>query len=322
MALYFINNTGTSIKMGEFTYETIDYEYTLYLMPLNLRTNIGKSIKNELIDYFGNRKVKISEFDSEGNKIYKESLCLNLDETFYRQSINYISAFVKVNPKGVDNIASATIQIYDHCEENPDKTDLQYAQVWINDVCRVSNIPGNPGNPVKGLFYFIEQLTIQNLGKNTVKLFVDKEPKNLTVLQKKYENLGFKQELNDEECERVMIYKNTMVREKEMEENQRIQEENERIQQENETLTKKRKRKKLNEVEITEEWNNIIMSKTNIVPNPNIINLSLQPEIQEEPISSKISSSGGKRIKKQKNKVFTRKIRRNKLNTRKIKFNV
>ena len=279
MALRFINNTRQTKIEGEFIYDTINYEYTLYLSPFN-----SKTIKNEIINYFGNRQVNISKIDpNTGEKTYDKSLCLGLDKTFYKDKIkNAISAFIKVSQKEIDNVASATIQIYNHCNENEDIEDLEYAQVWVNDVCRVSNISGNIGNPVKGLFYFIEQLTIQNLGKNNIKLFVEKTPiENLEILYEKYVSLGFQRTEEDEECEQVMINKNRIIREEEMKENEEIIKENEEISIKNKTNNKKRKIQFLEPIELTPEWDNIIMTKHGLVSEPFVIDLSLNPELEQ-----------------------------------------
>lgn len=47
------------------------------------------------------------------------------------------------------------------------------------------------------------------MGKDTVKLFVEKEPiENLNALRPKYESLGFNRTKNDEKCEDIMVKKN------------------------------------------------------------------------------------------------------------------
>jgi hypothetical protein len=324
MALSFINNMGQTKIEGEFIYDTINYEYTLYLSPFN-----SKTIKNEIINYFGKRKVNISKINSNtGEKTYVKSLCLGLNEDFFKNNWTSISAFIKVNPKDIDNVASATIQIYDHCENNPDKTVLQYAQVWVNDVCRVSNIPGNIGNPVNVLFYIIEQLTMQNLGKDTLNLFIEKTPiENLNALYPKYVSLGFQRTEEDETCEQIMIHKNSLIRDEEMMENERIREKNEKTIEKNKLTNKKRKIQLMEPIELTPEWDNIIMSKTGIISQPNIIDLSLQQteetkeidELDNKRRTPNVYSIGGKRIYKTK-KYKTIHKSRNKLTKNKNKY--
>jgi hypothetical protein len=48
----------------------------------------------------------------------------------------------------------------------------------------------------------MEQLVVQNLGKNNIKLYIEPEPDNVKVLKPKYESLGFVKniETNPEIC--------------------------------------------------------------------------------------------------------------------------
>lgn len=73
---------------------------------------------------------------------------------------------------------------------------MDEADAWINDVCRVSS-SGNTGNPLKALFYLMEQLVVQNLHKTNIKLYITPEPDNVAVLKPKYESLGFIKNFTD-----------------------------------------------------------------------------------------------------------------------------
>ena len=99
-----------------------------------------------------------------------------------------ISAFIIVNPVGIDNYASCTLQNYDWCTNNPD-IDM----IWINDVCRTSSsgLPGHEGEPLKGLFFFIEQLVVQNLDLPYIRLYIDNHKESTPILKNIYKKLGF-----------------------------------------------------------------------------------------------------------------------------------
>jgi hypothetical protein len=196
VALTFINKTSKTKFKGTFFSDSTEYEYTLYLLPIKK----GKKEYNEIVNYFGNR-------------IFKEEICLNVDEEVIKDYLDNqdVSAFIMVNPVGVDNIASGTLQIYDWCNtssaSSPKSQNMDDADVWINDVCRISR-DGNFGNPLKALFYFMEQLVVQNLGKTNIKLIVENDHditndrSNVNVLTAKYDFLGFKNTtiINPEIC--------------------------------------------------------------------------------------------------------------------------
>lgn len=179
VAIPFINKTKQTKFEGTFTLDSIEYVYTLYLSPI--RKQFTKNEKTEIINYFGNRYV----YNRDGTP---RERCLDVDTvtvTEYLRSRD-ISAFIIVKPVGVDNTASGTLQIYDW-DFGTNKINL--ANVWINDVCRVSPSYDKTGYAVKALFFFMEQLVIQNLSKTNIKLYVD--PAKQTVLVRIYESLGF-----------------------------------------------------------------------------------------------------------------------------------
>ena len=188
VAISFINKTRKTKFKGAFSLDSTDYEYTMYLLPITKQKEY-----DEIVNYFGNR-------------MFKGKICLDVDEPAVEDYLNNddVSAFIMVNPVNIDNVASGTLQIYDWCNTSSTSSksqNINSADVWINDVCRVSS-SGNTGNPLKALFYFMEQLVVQNLGKNNIKLYIEPEPDNVKVLKPKYESLGFVKniESNPEIC--------------------------------------------------------------------------------------------------------------------------
>jgi hypothetical protein len=165
MAGNFHNITGKHKFTGTFVYKELDYEYTFYLPEFE------PDERTEVISKFGNRMQK----DADGNAKF----CLDIGEDTIEGYIdnNQVSAYVIVNQLGSDETASGTLQIYNWC---PKKTKIKkeepidYPLVWINDVCRITVAEDKlPVSPVGALFYVMEQLTIQNLGKRDIYLFVD-----------------------------------------------------------------------------------------------------------------------------------------------------
>ena len=180
VALSFIKKTRKTKFQGSFQLDSTNYKYIMYLLPI-----IKKREYDEIVNYFGNR-------------MFKGSVCLEVDEDAIIDYLdnNDVSAFIMVKPDGVDNVASGTLQIYNWCNTSSASQNINDADVWINDVCRVSS-SGNTGTPLKALFYFMEQLVVQNLGKTNVKLYIDSEPGNVAALKPKYESLGFVKNLID-----------------------------------------------------------------------------------------------------------------------------
>lgn len=74
-SLHFINNTNKTKFQGSFHFDSNNYEYTIYLLPIKKRE------KREIINYFGNRQ-------------FKGSVCLDEDDvTSYIDDKN-VSAFL------------------------------------------------------------------------------------------------------------------------------------------------------------------------------------------------------------------------------------
>lgn len=177
MSYKFKNNTGRRKFNGTFSYNSLTYEYTLYLPDL------VDPERSEVITKFGNR-------------MQKGKPCLEVDEDVVRNYLDRgdVSAYIIVNQVGSDETASGTLQIYDWCSGNS-KQLLKNAFVWINDVCRILGPSGvkTTVSPIGALFYFMEQLTVQNLKKSDIYLFVDThDENNKNVLTSIYsKNYGF-----------------------------------------------------------------------------------------------------------------------------------
>lgn len=156
----FKNRSNQHKFTGVFPFQSESYEYSLYL------PDFDPTLKQEVINYFGNR-------------MQHGTSCLEVDESVVENYIDNddISAYIIVNEVGNDDKASGTLQIFDHCSS---RTRTKYkvgtinsAYVWINDLCRISGASGNRSESVRALLYFMEQLTVQNLGKTDIYLFVD-----------------------------------------------------------------------------------------------------------------------------------------------------
>ena len=177
MAYKFKNNTGRHKFTGEFQFVNLDYEYSLYLPTLI------EPERSEVITKFGNR-------------MQKDKVCLDITEEVITHYLDTgsVSAYVIVNQVGSDETASGTLQIYDWCSGNK-KQLLSNAYVWINDVCRILGPSGvkTTVSPIGALFYFMEQLTVQNIKKSDLYLFVDThDENNKNVLTSIYsKNYGF-----------------------------------------------------------------------------------------------------------------------------------
>lgn len=171
MAYPLYNPTNKSKFEGIITYENKDFSYELYFIPLH------EENKEYLIKKFGQR-------------MWKGEPCLEIDETLIRDYIENddVSVYGIVSEVGINDEASGTIQVYNHCNK---RKGLKASQVWINDVCRITADGSTKSlvSPVKVLFYIFEQLTINNLKKSEICLFVDIDKKDILVPQ--YNKYGY-----------------------------------------------------------------------------------------------------------------------------------
>ena len=189
MAYKFKNYTRNPMKhkfTGEFNFERETYEYTLYV------PDFDADLRNEISDYFGNR-------------MQNGSPCLGVTKADFEEYIDngYVSAYIIVNQKGNDEKASGTIQVTDHCFDSANQS-FSNAYAWISDLCKIEGPSKVKSKAVGALIYFMEQLTVQNLEKPDIYLFVDsKDINNKLGLMKSYnEKYGFtdNSEANDKMC--------------------------------------------------------------------------------------------------------------------------
>lgn len=169
MAYKFKNFSGKHKFTGDFIYDGETYEYSLYL------PDFDPTLRREIVDYFGTR-------------MQNGKNCLDVDKKTVEEYIDNgtLSAYIIINKKDSDEKASGTIQIYDWCSGNK-KQLLDNAYVFINDLCRISGSSGVKTKSVNALFYFMEQLTVQNLNKKDIYLFVDtSDPANKEGLMRLY----------------------------------------------------------------------------------------------------------------------------------------
>jgi hypothetical protein len=177
MAYKFKNNTKEQKFNGIFTYNNLTYEYALYLPRFDEKVLIGNE-RSEVITKFGNR-------------MQNGKVCLNMNESRITTHLDDgdVSAYIIVNQVGNDETGSGTLQIYDWCSGN--RRSFRNSFVWISDVCRILGPSGikSAVSPIGALFYFMEQLTVQNMGKTDIYLFVDTyDQTNKTVLTNIYSN--------------------------------------------------------------------------------------------------------------------------------------
>jgi hypothetical protein len=157
----FINKTNNHKFHGKFILYNIVFEYMLYLPAISTNdVNNYATHSDEIISYFGNRFIN-------GER------CLNIDTNYVKKWITSTDAYLKIFREDRPNdIASCTLQIHNPCMLNATERDYQ---VYIYDLCRInaSGIKKKYRSPVYALFYFIENLAYQNLGKKQIYLMVD-----------------------------------------------------------------------------------------------------------------------------------------------------
>lgn len=194
-ALNFTNSSNTFKFTGNFTHNGKQYEYVLYLPPF-------AAFESEIVEYFGKRRVNMGGTDL---------ICLGLHRGKIRANIKNqnVSAFIIVNESGNDEKASGTLQIYDWCS-GLQHNNIPQSQVWINDLCRVESPTARAKTQaVNALMYFMEQLTVQNLQKPDINLFVDgSDSRNKDGLMKLYDTkYGFSE--NSEQPGSIICTGNT-----------------------------------------------------------------------------------------------------------------
>lgn len=172
------NNISNQSKFsGTVLYQNIEFEYDIYLIPSNET--------NEIIQRISSRKRMENGV---------EKVCLGVDQARISSMLDNddVSALGFVREKGTQDEGSGSLQIYNWCSlKRKYHDEYNYAQVWINDVCRITQ-PGTQKSkisPIKVLFILFEQLAAQNINKNEIYLMV--EPKEYNILGPIYTNYGF-----------------------------------------------------------------------------------------------------------------------------------
>jgi len=149
-----------------------EFEYEVYLLPI-----LGEekeAVERDLIARLGGR-------------MQNGKHCLDIDESVVSRNIENgeYSAMAFVKNKHHDDVASGTLQYYDWC-------DTGKPQMWINDLCRISNSKQS-ASPVKALLKVFELITKKNTKSlRYMNLMVDNEnPEQAKVLIRIYEKYGF-----------------------------------------------------------------------------------------------------------------------------------
>jgi hypothetical protein len=139
--------------IGTVSYGDQTFRFTIITEPNN---NTRVAVKDEIRGYLVGKCLGITDDDVTGN--------LN--------SGNY-SAVCKVENKHADDDAIGTLQYMGWCTERPEE-----AQMWMNDVCRLTSLPKEERpavSPVAILMMLLEELTFRH-GVHEMGLFVSKEP--------------------------------------------------------------------------------------------------------------------------------------------------
>ncbi len=176
----FNNNSNLSKFSGTTLYQNTEFEYDVYLIPSK-----NQNETNEIIQRISSRKRMENGVETTCLGIDKALITFNLDN-------DNTCAYVFVREKGTQDEGSGSLQIYNWCSlKRKYHDEYNYAQVWINDVCRITP-PGTQKSkisPIKVLFILFEQLAAQNINKNDIYLMV--EPNEYNILGPIYNNYGF-----------------------------------------------------------------------------------------------------------------------------------
>ena len=199
MIFLFNNNTGKYKFSGSFVLNnsippvssttikssptTIKFNYELYLLnKLN-----KQPYESEIVSYFGDRFVN-------GER------CLGITPEYMKQYVTNTSGYLKVYKDGEEksDVASCSLKIQNPCSV---EQTINTAQLYIYDLCRVKTHKITTMSPIYGLFYFIEQLAYQNLGKNHIYLMVNNTVElSKNKLIKIYNSYGFSVLDKKKEC--------------------------------------------------------------------------------------------------------------------------
>jgi len=119
-----------------------DFEYEVYFPRVSQDANEKEEIIKRL-----------------GSRIKNGAACLGLDENLARKHIanNEYVAVGFVTNKHHDDAASGTLQYFDWCDHKKRVEERRGKQIWINDLCRITNGKKPDQSPVKILFRVFEK---------------------------------------------------------------------------------------------------------------------------------------------------------------------
>ena len=172
---------------GNFLFNGTRFTYMVLIAPYSKEN--GKMMKKILLD----RKDPL---DPKRSKT-----CLSLTnediQNYDNNSRLQTSAFFIVYAPNTLDSGSGTLQIYNQC--SPDRTTIDTAQAWINDVCRTYpvGIEKSRVSPVSAMFYLIEQLVCKNLKKTETHLMVSVDNVNVMPL---YNKIGYNVIPDSKQC--------------------------------------------------------------------------------------------------------------------------
>lgn len=149
-----------------------EFEYEVYLLPI-----LGAektATEHDLVNRLGSR-------------MQNGKHCLDIDEAVVSRNIENgeYTAIAFVKNKHHDDVASGTLQYYDWCETGK-------PQMWINDLCRISNSKQS-ASPVKALLKVFEMVTKKHTKRlRYINLMVDNEnQQQAEILISIYGKYGF-----------------------------------------------------------------------------------------------------------------------------------
>ena len=161
-----------------------DFKIEIYLLPI-----VGKGIK----------KVKTELINRLGNRRQNEKPCLGIDEGLVSENIenNEYSAiiFVKNKKEGIKDEASGTLQYYNWCTPEPHLHQDGEKQIWINDLCRITDPSLDKKSlpsPIKVFLLVVEEYVKKELNLNHIDLMVEnKDEDTKKALINVYSRYGF-----------------------------------------------------------------------------------------------------------------------------------
>lgn len=169
--------------------ETIsaEFSYEIFLLPI-----IGNNANNTISQLI-NRL---------GDQIQNGKPCLEITKKIVEDNIenDEYTAVIFVKNKNYDDKASGTMQLYDWCSTNRKKRKINEKQMWINDLCRITE-NRQKISPIKALLQVFEMVTSKYVPEIPyIHLMVDKTNMDeANTLKNIYTKYGFEL-VNTREC--------------------------------------------------------------------------------------------------------------------------